>query len=124
MEASTYLVKRHIQNCGENRVRKKNIFAPAKLSTYGLSAEQIADDKTRDVRTIEEWLSGIAEKSERFHKSICLIVGLMLQFLQMDELWSYLQNKNRQMWVFVALDPMSKFWVNFEERFSHKSYSK
>ncbi|WP_202895879.1 hypothetical protein [Iningainema tapete] len=94
---------------------KKNIFKQLSLSTYGLSAEQMADVLERDVRTIEEWLLGISEKSQRFHKSICLIVGVMLQFLQMDELWSYLKNKNRQMWVFVTLDPLNKFWINFDE---------
>ncbi len=32
----------------------------------------------------------------------------------MDELWSYLKNKKRQLWVFIALESKTKFWVNFE----------
>ncbi|WP_202895347.1 IS1 family transposase [Iningainema tapete] len=93
---------------------EKEYIQTAKLSTYGLSAEQIADVLERDIRTIEDWLGGIAEKSQRFHESICLIIGITIQFLQMDELWSYLKNKKRQLWVFLALDPSSKFWINFE----------
>jgi hypothetical protein len=93
---------------------EKEYIQTTKLSTYGLSAEQIADVLERNVRTIEGWLSGISEKSQRFHESICLMVGVTLQFLQMDELWSYLRKKNRQIWVFLALDTISKFWINFE----------
>ena len=32
----------------------------------------------------------------------------------MDELWSYLKNKKRQLWLFIALESVTKFWVNFE----------
>ena len=35
-------------------------------------------------------------------------------FLQMDELWSYLKNKSRQLWVFIALESETEFWINFE----------
>jgi IS1 family transposase len=114
MVVSIDSLKLHDEELWRKQGSEKEYIQTAKLSTYGLSAEQIADVLDRDVRTIQEWLSGISEKSQRFHKTICLIVGLTLQFLQMDELWSYLQNKNRQMWVFVGLDPLSKFWINFE----------
>jgi IS1 family transposase len=32
----------------------------------------------------------------------------------MDELWSFLTNKNHQLWVFIAFDVPSKLWINFE----------
>ena len=32
----------------------------------------------------------------------------------MDELWSYLKNKNQQLWVFIALESTTKFWIGFE----------
>ncbi|MDD5321548.1 MAG: IS1 family transposase [Methylococcales bacterium] len=32
----------------------------------------------------------------------------------MDELWSFLRNKNNQLWVFVGFDAGSRFWMNFE----------
>ncbi|WP_027355015.1 IS1 family transposase, partial [Desulfosarcina sp. BuS5] len=35
-------------------------------------------------------------------------------FLQMDELWSYLKNKSQQLWVFIALESTTKFWIGFE----------
>ena len=32
----------------------------------------------------------------------------------MDEIWSYLNKKKRQLWVFITLEAQTKFWVNFE----------
>jgi IS1 family transposase len=32
----------------------------------------------------------------------------------MDELWSFLRNKNSQLWVFVGFEVDSRFWMNFE----------
>ena len=32
----------------------------------------------------------------------------------MDELWSYVKNKEKQLWVFIGLESKTKFWVNFE----------
>ena len=32
----------------------------------------------------------------------------------MDELWSFLKNKNSQLWVFVSFEVDSRFWMNFE----------
>ena len=92
----------------------KEYSQAAKLIKYGLGVEQIADVLERDIRTIEVWVKEIADKSQRFHEFICLSIGLNFLFLQMDELWSYLKKKKKQLWVFVSLDPQSKFWVNFE----------
>ena len=93
---------------------EKEYIQTAKLIKYGLSCEQIADVLGRDIRTIENWVKAIAEKSERFHNFICIFLGITIEFLQMDELWSYLKNKKRQLWIFIALESRSKFWVNFE----------
>ena len=93
---------------------EKEYIQTAKLIKYGLSCEQIADVLGRDVRTIENWVKAIASKSERFHNFICIFLGITIEFLQMDELWSYLKNKKRQLWIFIALESRSKFWVNFE----------
>jgi len=32
----------------------------------------------------------------------------------MDELWSFLRNKNNQLWVFIGFEVESRFWMNFE----------
>ena len=74
----------------------------------------LADVLEKDVRTIEAWVKAISEKSQNFHNFICLLIGITIEFLQMDELWSYLKNKKRQLWVFIALESKTKFWVNFE----------
>jgi IS1 family transposase len=86
----------------------------AKLSCYGLASEQIADVLDRDVRTIEHWLSGLGKKSEHFHIHLCLTRLLILQFVQMDELWSYLKTKKHQRWVFISFELASRFWLGFE----------
>ena len=49
-----------------------------------------------------------------FAHFICLLIGITIEFLQLDELWSYLKNKKRQLWIFIGLESRTKFWVNFE----------
>ena len=83
---------------------EKEYIQTAKLIKYGLSCQQIADVLERDIRTIENWVKAIAEKSARFHNFICIFLGITIEFLQMDELWSYLKNKKRQLWIFIAKD--------------------
>jgi IS1 family transposase len=86
----------------------------AKMTGYGLSTAQIADVLERDERTILAWQKALARKCKTFHLSVCSLIGLVLTYLQMDEIWSYCQSKKRQMWVFIALEARTKFWVNFE----------
>jgi len=86
----------------------------AKLSSYGLSPDAIADVLGRDVRTVEQWLKALGHKGQRMHLFLCLSVGISILFLQMDELWSYIKNKSRQLWVFIALESETKFWICFE----------
>ncbi len=92
----------------------KEYSQAAKLIKYGLGVEQIADVLERDVRTIEGWVKGIADKSQKFHEFACLAITLNLLYLQMDELWSYLKKKKKQLWVFISLEADTKFWINFE----------
>lgn len=65
----------------------------AKLKCYGLNEAQVADVIDKDERTIAAWTKPIAKKSLQFHIWICTAIGLMIRFLQMDELWSYVINK-------------------------------
>ena len=86
----------------------------AKMSGYGLSCDQIADVLERAPRTILEWQKALGQKSQSFHLALCTLIGFTLTFIQMDEIWSYLKKKKRQMWVFIILEARTKFWVNFE----------
>ena len=45
-------------------------------------------------------------------------------FIQMDEIWSYLKKKKRQLWLFITIESKTKFWVNFQlgSRTSHTAY--
>ena len=85
-----------------------------KLSCYGLSTDAIADVLDKDSRTIATWQRGVANKSNRFHNVVCLSITLTVLFIQMDELWSFLRNKNNPLWVFVGFEVDSRFWMNFE----------
>ena len=92
----------------------KEYIQTAKMSGYGLSTEQIADVLKRDKRTILEWQKALGQKCESFHLTLCSLIGLTLMSIQMDEIWSYLQKKKRQLWLFITLESKTKFWVNFE----------
>ncbi|MEL4895561.1 hypothetical protein [Crocosphaera sp. Alani8] len=48
----------------------KEYSQAGKLIKYGLGVEQIADVLERDVRTIEGWVEGIADKSQKFHEFV------------------------------------------------------
>ena len=86
----------------------------AKLFCYGLSIEAIADVLGKDARTINSWLINMSKKSNLFHKMMCKNLTTVLSFIQMDELWSFLKKKKRQLWVFIGFDVDSRFWINFE----------
>jgi IS1 family transposase len=86
----------------------------AKLSCYGVSTDAIADVLGKDTRTIATWQHSISKKANVFHENLCLTIMLTTFFLQMDELWSYLGSKNKQLWVFVGFEVESRFWINFE----------
>ena len=85
-----------------------------KLSCDGLSVDAIADVLGKDPRTIGVWQQSVSKKSSLFHDFICLSIPLAMMFIRMDELWSYLKNKNHSLWVFVGLEVNSRFWINFE----------
>ena len=85
-----------------------------KLSGYGLSVDAIADVLLKDPRTIAVWQRGVSKKASVFHHVMCLSIILTVLFIQMDELWSFLRNKNSQLRVFVGFEVDSRFWMNFE----------
>ena len=85
-----------------------------KLSCYGLSVDAIANVLLKDTRTIAAWQRGVSKKANVFHDVICLSITLTVLFIQMDELWSFLKNKNSQLWVFIGFEVDSRFWMNFE----------
>ena len=84
----------------------------SKLYCYGLNICEISDILERDYRTIERWTASISEKAKVFHLSMC--ISLIVRFLQLDELWSYLKNKDKKLWVFTSIENSSRFWLNFE----------
>ena len=83
-----------------------------KLLCYNSNADEIADILSKDVRTILSWIECISNKVEKFHNFKCIL--LIINFLQLDELWSYVKNKKKQLWGFTSIDAESRFWLNFE----------
>ncbi len=86
----------------------KEYVQMAKMSTYGLSTEQIADVLERDGRTILEWQKALGQKCQSFHLALCSLIGLTLLSIQMDEIWSFLQKKKRQLWLFITLEAQTR----------------
>ncbi len=43
-----------------------------------------------------------------------MCISLIVNFLQLDEFWSYVKNKKKQVWGFTSIDAESRFWLNFE----------
>lgn len=86
----------------------------AKLKCYGLNDIQIADVLEKDERTIAAWTEPMAVKSKQFHLWLCTTIGLIISFLQRDELWSYISKKTEQYWVFASIDVTTRFWIGFE----------
>ncbi len=72
----------------------KEYTQAAKSAAYGLSAEPVADVLEKDIRTVVTWLKAIGKKGQRFHLFVCSAVKINIIFLQTDELWSYIINKN------------------------------
>ncbi len=68
----------------------------------------------RDVRTVLQWQPALGGKGQQSHHFLCIHIGISILSLQMDELWSYLKNKSRQLWVFIALESETEFQINFE----------
>lgn len=102
----------------------KEYVQTAKMSGYGLSSEQIADVLERDGRTISQWQKALGKKCRSFHLALCSLIGLTLISIQMDEIWSYLKKKKRQLWLFLTIESKTKFWLNFElgSRTSHTAH--
>jgi len=65
-----------------------------KLSCYGLSVDAIVNVLGKDPRAIGIWQQSVSKKTSLLHDVICLSIPLAMMFIQMDELWSYLKNKN------------------------------
>ncbi|MBW2740511.1 MAG: hypothetical protein JRE64_17075, partial [Deltaproteobacteria bacterium] len=53
----------------------------AKLSSYGLATDAIADVLQKDRRTIEQWQKAIGQKGQQFHLFLCFTIELTILFL-------------------------------------------
>jgi hypothetical protein len=56
------------------------------MSSYGLSCDQIADVLERDPRTILQWQQALGQKSQGFHLTPAMKMGLTSTRLQWRDL--------------------------------------
>jgi len=111
VEGHTFSETRYSDLYGKHGSFKEYVQC-CKMLKHGLHPEAIADILEHDVRTILTWTEAIATKAEKVH--IRFSISLIINFLQLDELWNYLKNKGKKMWLFTGIDPQSKFWFHFE----------
>ncbi len=111
VEGHTFSEARYSNLYGKHGSFKEYVQC-CKMLKHGLHPEAIADILEHDVRTILTLSEAIATKAEKIHirLSMCLIIN----FLQLDELWNYIKNKGKKMWLFTGIDPQSKIWLHFE----------
>lgn len=83
------------------------------MSGYGLSSEQIADVLEQDARTILWMAKSFGKKVWKLSSGFMDFNWINLNIYQMDEIWSYLQKKKHQIWLFITIESKTKFWVNF-----------
>jgi len=79
-----------------------------KMLNYNMSTDAIADILDKDVRTVNVWIEAVSKKAKKIHFFRWLLS------LSKYELWTYIKNKGKKLWVFTGIDAQSKFWLHFE----------
>ena len=82
------------------------------LFCFNLSPEKIAKVLKKSPNSVHICLKAIAQKSEMFHTAMC--INLIVNYLQLDEMWTYIKSKKHKLWIFTAIEATSKFWFGFE----------
>ena len=88
--------------------RRATFDEVATLSVEGLSKSAIARVKQIGWNTVHRWLERAAASCRRFSNR--KIEGLSIPELQADEIRTIVGAKERQVWVFVAIDVWSRLW--------------
>ena len=88
--------------------RRATFDEVATLSVEGLSKSAIARVKHIGWNTVHRWLEKAGASCRRFSNR--KIKGLSIVELQADEIRTIVGAKERQVWVFVAIDVWSRLW--------------
>ena len=76
------------------------------------SMEGVARTFSRKISTITRWTDRIAQQCAKVNNA--LIKNLEVLFVQLDELWSYVQKKENEQWVWNPIDPQTKLMIAFQ----------
>lgn len=75
------------------------------------SMEGVARTFGRKISTITRWTDRIAKQCAKVNNA--LIKNLEVLFVQLDELWSYVQKKENEQWIWNPIDPLTKLMIAF-----------
>ena len=88
---------------------KAKLVEAMKLLTRGSKKAAVADALEVSERTLDRWVRKAAEQCRKL-STFCLR-GLQCRVLQFDEIKTYSRNKVHELWLWQAIDPASKLWL-------------
>lgn len=88
---------------------KTKLVEAMKLLTRGSKKAAVADALEVSVRTLDRWVHKAAEQCRRL--STFYLHGLQCRVLQFDEIKTYCRMKSSELWLWQAIDPASKLWL-------------
>jgi len=75
------------------------------------SVEGVGRIFAKSVGTITRWIDRAAMHCKKVNEA--MIRNIESMCVQLDELWSYVQNKGDEQWVWNAIDAMTKLLIAF-----------
>lgn len=88
----------------------KKLEQAMKLLSRGSKKVAVADALEVSVRTIDRWIKKAGDYCRKFNRFY--LNGLRCRVLQFDEIKSYCGNKEYELWLWQAIDPVSKLWLH------------
>ena len=89
--------------------RSRNTFDEVcSLSVEGVSKSAIARVKRLSWNTVSRWLERAANIAKKFNEH--RLRGFLLQELQLDEIRTFLDRKNRPIWIITVIEVWSRLW--------------
>ena len=93
----------------------KKLEQAMKLLSRGSKKTAVADALEISIRTLDRWIQKAGEYCRKLNTFY--LRGLQCRVLQFDEIKSYCRKKAYELWLWQAIDPVSKLWL--DARMSH-----
>ncbi len=88
----------------------RKLVQAMKLLSRGSKKAAVADALEVSVRTLDRWIKKGAEYCRKLNTFY--LQGLGCRVLQFDEIKSYCREKAYELWLWQAIDPVSKLWLH------------